>query len=78
MWLFIRRQHYRRKMMEMTKPILSPRFDVDDIQKLREYNSMRHIKMTPAEIVAETKKATDEIIAQLMEGGNVQRISPAQ
>ena len=60
--------------MEMTKPILSPRFDVEDIQKLREYNSMRHIKMSPSEIVAETKNATTEIIKRLMKNGNVQRI----
>lgn len=61
--------------MEMSKPVLSPRFDVDDIQKLREYNSQRHIKMTPAEIVAETKAATAEIIERLVKFGNVQRIT---
>ena len=52
--------------MEMTKPVLSPRFDVEDIQKLREYNSLRHINMTPAEIVEETKKATEKIIAKFL------------
>ena len=60
--------------MEMNKPVLSPRFDVEDIQKLREYNSLRHIKMTPSEIVAETKKATKEIIANLVKNGNVKRV----
>ena len=60
--------------MEMNKPVLSPRFDVDDIQKLREYNSLRHIKMTPAEIVAETKKATKDIIERLTKSGNVKRV----
>ncbi len=64
--------------MEMTKPVLSPRFDVDDIQKLREYNSMRHIKMTPSEIVEETKAATAKIIEQLMKDGNVKRVLPIQ
>ena len=58
----------------MNKPVLSPRFDVEDIQKLREYNSLRHIKMTPSEIVAETKKATKEIIANLVKNGNVKRV----
>ena len=61
--------------MEMTKPVLSPRFDVDDIQRLREYHSLRHIQMTPAEIVAETKNATESIIARLVKGGNVKRIA---
>lgn len=63
--------------MRMTKPVLSPRFDVDDIQRLREYNSLRHIKMTPAEIVEETRKATSAIIKKLMKGGNVKRAAPA-
>lgn len=58
-------------MMEMSKPVLSSRFDVDDIQKLREYNSLRHVKMTPAEIVLETRNATAEIIKKLMKNGNV-------
>ena len=60
--------------MKITKPVLSPRFDVDDIQKLREYNSLRHLKMTPAEIVEETKQATADIIERLVKNGNVQRI----
>lgn len=32
--------------MKQTCPFLSNRFDLDDIRTLREYNSMRHIKMT--------------------------------
>ena len=60
--------------MEMTKPVLSSRFDVDDIQKLREYNSLRHIKMTPAEIVLETRNATADIIKQLMKNGNIKLV----
>ena len=32
----------------MNKLIVSERFDVDDIRKIREYNSLRHINMTPA------------------------------
>ena len=62
-------------MNRMTKPELSNRFDVNDIQKLREYNSLRHIEMTPAEIVEETKNATKSVIERLMRGGNVRRIA---
>ena len=40
----------------MNKPTVSERFDVEDIRKIREYNSLRHIKMTPAEIVEDSKK----------------------
>ena len=44
----------------MTEPIESKKFDVEDIRKIREYNSLRHIKMTPEEIIAETKKKRKE------------------
>ena len=40
----------------MNKPVVSDRFDVDDIRRIREYNSMSHINMTPEEIVEDTKK----------------------
>lgn len=39
----------------MNEPVISKRFDVDDICKIREYNSLRHIKMTPKENVEDTK-----------------------
>ena len=58
-------------MTELKKPVLSPRFDVEDIQKLREYNSLRHIQMTSAEIVEETRAATSDIVAKLIANGNV-------
>lgn len=56
---------------ELKEPELSPRFDVEDIRKLREYNSLRHINMTAEEIIAETKAATAEIIAKLRRSGNI-------
>lgn len=51
----------------MNKPIVSERFDVDDIRKIREYNSLRHINMTPAEIVEDTKKGAAVILERLQE-----------
>ena len=33
----------------MEKPILSPKFTIEDIHKLREYNYYRTKNMTPAE-----------------------------
>ena len=56
---------------ELKKPELSPRFDVEDIRKLREYNSLRHINMTAAEVIAEIKTDTADIIEQLKKSGNV-------
>ena len=46
--------------MMMTEPIVSKNFDVEDIRKIREYNSLRHIKMTLEEIIADTKKERKE------------------
>lgn len=51
----------------MNKLIVSERFDVDDIRKIREYNSLRHINMTPAEIVGDTKKGEAVILGHLQE-----------
>lgn len=51
----------------MNKPIVSERFDVDDIRKIREYNSLRHINMTPAEIIEDTKKGAAVILERLQE-----------
>lgn len=56
---------------ELKKPELSPRFDVEDIRKLREYNSLRHINMTAAEIIAETEAATAELVEELRKNGNI-------
>ena len=46
--------------MMMTEPIVSKKFDVEDIRKIREYNSLCHIKMTPEEIITDTKKERKE------------------
>ncbi len=51
-----------------------PRFDVEDIRKLREHNSLRCINMTAEEIIAEIKADTADIIEQLVKNGNVTRI----
>lgn len=49
----------------MNKPVVSDRFDVDDIRRIREYNSMRHINMTPEEIVEDTKKGAMALMEKL-------------
>jgi hypothetical protein len=56
----------------MNKTEISERFDVDDIRKIREYNSMRHINMTPEEIVADTKKGSERVMKMLKERSLVQ------
>jgi hypothetical protein len=58
--------------MIMNKPEVSERFDVDDIRKIREYNSLRHINMTPEEVVADTRKASERVMKMLKERSVVQ------
>ena len=53
--------------MMMSEPVVSERFDVEDIRKIREYNSLRHIQMTPEEIIAATKKGAARIKKMLRE-----------
>lgn len=50
-----------------TEPIVSKKFDVEDIRRIREYNSLRHIKMTPEEIIADTKRGAERIKELLQE-----------
>ena len=51
-------------MDELMNPEINYRFDVNDIRKLRDYNSQRHAAMTSAEIVEEVRKAAEEIIKE--------------
>lgn len=54
--------------MIMSKPEISSRFDVNDIRKIREYNSLRHIHMTPEEIIAETQAGAEKVLRMLEQG----------
>ena len=65
------------KNIVLKEPELSPRFDVEDIRKLREYNSLRHINMTAEEIIEETRKATAGIIEQHIKSGHVLKVVSA-
>lgn len=46
----------------MEKPILSPDFSLDDIRKLRDYNSYRHNNMTPDEVMDDIQKGANEAL----------------
>jgi len=52
-------------MMAMKEPIISERFDVDDIRKIREYNAERYKNMTTEEIISDTRKGAEVVLAQL-------------
>ena len=49
----------------MDKPILSPDFTMEDLYKLREYNSLRHKNMTLEELKADLKPAVEEFNARI-------------
>lgn len=57
-------------MEEIKKPEISSRFDVDDIRKIRDYNSQRHSQMSHAEVIADIKKGANEVIQKY--GLNIQ------
>ena len=49
-------------MEEIKEPEISSRFDVDDIRKIRDYNSQRYLRMTNEEIVADIRNGAEEMI----------------
>ena len=57
-------------MEEIKKPDISSRFDVDDIRKIRDYNSQRHSQMSREEVIADIKKGANEVIQKY--GLNIQ------
>ncbi len=57
-------------MMAMKEPTISERFDVDDIRKIREYNAARYKNMTTEEIIRDTHKGAEVVLAQLKKNKN--------
>ncbi|MCL2169677.1 MAG: hypothetical protein FWB74_06610 [Defluviitaleaceae bacterium] len=51
----------------MDEPVLSERFDVEDIRKLRIYQSKRRINMTFEELKADIEKGANEFMASIEE-----------
>ena len=49
----------------MEKPEISSRFDVDDIRKIRDYNSWRHSQMTREEIIEDIKSGANEVLKEI-------------
>lgn len=58
----------------MKKPEISPRFDVDDIRKIRNYNSWRHSQMTHEEIIEDIRSGASEVLKEIE---TLRRASPA-
>ena len=56
---------WKEMMRTMTKPIVSKAFNLEDIRKIREYNSLRHVQMTPKEIIEDTRQGAAMVLEQL-------------
>jgi hypothetical protein len=48
----------------MKFPNLSNRFDAEDIRKLREYNSLRHSKMSHKEILDDIRQGAESFMSE--------------
>ena len=59
----------------MKEPKFNSSFDVDDIHKLREYNSKRREYMTQEERLAETKEAADKMEKEINEIRKKRKVS---
>ena len=55
----------------MTKPTVSKDFNLEDIRKIREYNSLRHVHMTPREIIEDTRKGAAAVLERLQQSEKV-------
>ena len=48
----------------MDTPEISSRFDAEDIRKLREYNSLRHSKMSHKEILDDIRQGAESFMSK--------------
>ena len=48
----------------MDTPEISNRFDAEDIRKLREYNSLRHAKMSHKEILDDIRQGAESFMSE--------------
>lgn len=55
----------------MTKPVVSKEFNLEDIRKIREYNSPRYVQMTPREIIEDTRKGAAVVLEKLRQSEKV-------
>lgn len=53
------------------KPVVNKHFNLKDIRKIREYNSLRHIQMTTQEIIEDIRKGAEMVLERLEQSGNV-------
>lgn len=62
------REEMRKTMMKL---VVSKDFNLEDIRKIREYNSLRHIQMTPEEMIEDNRKGAAVVLELLQQSGKV-------
>ena len=59
----------------MDKPVISNRFDLNDIRKIRDYNSSRHATMTREGIIADTREGAADLLSALLNRSTRKKIT---
>jgi len=49
----------------MTKPVISENFTMEDIRKLRDYNSEHHLKMSKEELIKKGEQSMAKFLEEL-------------
>lgn len=62
------REEMRKTMMKL---VVSKDFNLEDIRKIREYNSLRHVQMTPEEMIEDNRKGATVVLELLQQSGKV-------
>ena len=62
------REEMRKTMMKL---VVSKDFNLEDIRKIREYNSLRHVQMTPEEMIEDNRKGAAVVLELLQQSGKV-------
>lgn len=58
-------------MRAMMKPAVSRSFNLEDIRKIREYNSLRHVQMAPEEIIEDIRRGAEMVLERIRQSEKV-------
>lgn len=53
------------------KPAVSRSFNLEDIRKIREYNSLRHVQMDPEEIIEDIHRGAEIVLERIRQSEKV-------
>lgn len=58
-------------MRAMMKPAVSRSFNLEDIRKIREYNSLCHVQMAPEEIIEDIRRGAEMVLERIRQSEKV-------